>query len=539
MSTRELRRRELLLAGTAVAAAAGFGPAFWRTATANGALAKTGVGPYGPLGAPDANGIRLPKGFRSRLIARGGDLVPGTGYRLPVFPDGASTFPTPDGGWIHVVNSEFPLVGGASGIRYAKDGRVVDAYGILAGTSLNCAGGATPWGTWLSCEETDGGRVWECDPTGRTPPVVRPAMGVFKHEAACVDPVHEHVYLTEDLGDGCLYRFTPLNYPDLHAGNMAVAVVAADGKVQWAPLPDPAAQSGPTRKQVAGATRFKRAEGIWYDAGTVYVATTSDETIHAYRTDEQRIEVIYRQADTPSSPLQGVDNLTVSRSGDVFVCEDSYDDDPDAMDVCMITREGEVARFCKLTGAQHFSPDSEVTGVCFSPDGSRMYFGSQRAWGSGAVYEVTGPFRTTRPPALGTPPPVDPALLGLTATARIRSETLLKSGLRVRLTSAGAIDATTRLKARVRRGGRVRTVTLARHDRRLTGGTQAIRLRVRASASRATLRALRSPLRATLEVTVRGAGGTPAVRRRTVRVAAPARSRRAGRRGAIRRVAGR
>lgn len=521
--TTTLRRREALLAAGAATLAAGFGSAFWRSATATAASAQTGAGPYGPLLAPDANGVRLPKGFRSRVVARSLQPVPGTGYVLPLFPDGSATFPTPDGGWIQVVNSEVPLIGGASAIRYAKDGRIVDAYGILTGTSTNCAGGPTPWGTWLSCEEVDEGRVWECDPTGRTQPVVRPAMGVFKHEAACVDPVHEHVYLTEDRGDGCLYRFVPDHYPDLSQGRLEVATVTGtggEGSVSWTPLPDPAARGRATRDQVAGATRFERAEGIWFDAGTVYVATTGDETIHALDTTTQRISILYRRADAPGSPLQGVDNVTVSRSGDVYVCEDSYDNDPDAMDVCLITPEGEVARFCKLTGREHFLPselESEITGVAFSPDGSRMYFGSQRAGGVGAVYEISGPFRTARPTG-GGPAPVDPALLGLTAASAISSTALLQDGLRVRLTAAGPVAVTAVLKARVRRNGRLRTVTVARQDRQLAAGATSLRLRPRNGTTRAAVRAVRGATAATLEVAVRQADGSRAVRRRSVRI---------------------
>src|SRR5690606_16505945 len=83
---------------------------------------------------------------------------------------------------------DVPLTGGAGAIRFAADGSIVDAYGILDGTLSNCAGGLTPWGTWLSCEEwedTEGyaaGRVWECDPFGVEDAVARPALGICKHE---------------------------------------------------------------------------------------------------------------------------------------------------------------------------------------------------------------------------------------------------------------------------------------------------------------------------------------------------------------------
>jgi secreted PhoX family phosphatase len=529
-------RRRLLQGAAAAALAAGFGPAFWRTQTAAAAVAKTTVGPYGALGAPDANGLRLPKGFSSRVVARAGVPIGGTLYALPIFPDGSATFPTSDGGWIQVINSEVPAAGGASAIRYAKDGKITDAYRILANTSTNCAGGPTPWGTWLSCEETDGGRVWECDPTGKTPAVVHPAMGVFKHEAACVDPTGERLYLTEDLSDGCFYRFTPKDYPSLAAGLLEVAVVAADGAVTWAAVPDPSAASKPTREQVPGAARFKRAEGIWFDDGSVYFATTGDETIRALRIAAQRIETVYAAKDVPGTPLQGVDNITVSRSGDLFVCEDSYDNDPDAMDICMITREGEVARFAKFTGAEHFLPseaESEITGVTFSPDGSRMYAASQRAGGLGAVYEITGPFRTDRPATVVAPPTKD-VVLGLTARSAITAGGLLDGGLRVALTTDRAVQVRVRLRAKVRRGGRLRTVTLGATDAKLAAGARKVRVKVRSKATRGVVRGLSSPVRATLEVSVRGGTGAATTRRRAVRITATRRTTPARRRATTR-----
>src|SRR5262245_9212471 len=166
-------------------------------------------GPYGPLGLPDINGVRLPAGFTSRLIATTGQLVPGTSYTWHLAPDGGATFAT-GGGWIYVSNSEANgNTGGVSAIWFDASGQIVDAYRILADTKWNCAGGATPWGTWLSCEEYRGGLVWECDPAGPGQGIARPALGKFVHEAAAVDPVTGYVYLTEDEDRGRFYRFCP------------------------------------------------------------------------------------------------------------------------------------------------------------------------------------------------------------------------------------------------------------------------------------------------------------------------------------------
>src|SRR5690606_18079889 len=101
----------------------------------------------GPLLDPDENGIRLPAGVTSRRIATSGELVPGTDFEWPIYPDGAATFLTADAGWILVVNSEHlrPRSGGASAIRFDRDGNITSAYRVLEGTFMNCAGGPTPW----------------------------------------------------------------------------------------------------------------------------------------------------------------------------------------------------------------------------------------------------------------------------------------------------------------------------------------------------------------------------------------------------------
>src|SRR2546429_3284422 len=108
------------------------------------AVASTRRGaPYGPLKPADANGVMLPRGFASRVVARAGQLVPHTSYRWPRYPDGSATFPTRDGGWILACNSEDdrPGRGGVSAIRFSHAGRVRSAYRVLEHTVDNCSGG--------------------------------------------------------------------------------------------------------------------------------------------------------------------------------------------------------------------------------------------------------------------------------------------------------------------------------------------------------------------------------------------------------------
>jgi secreted PhoX family phosphatase len=285
-------------------------------------------------------------------------------------------------------------VGGASAIRFDAAGRTHSAYRILDGTTQNCSGGGTPWGTWLSCEEVMGGLVWECDPAGKRRALSRPAMGTFKHEAAAVDPRGKRVYLTEDLMDGGVYRFTPTRWHDLSEGLLEIATVGAGGAVTWSEVPDPAARRASTRDQVRGSTRFARAEGIWHDDGVVYISTTGDHRVHAYHIERKRIEVIYDGLGDGPTPLLRVDQLTANHAGEVFVCEDIATEE---IDIGLIDRAGRVSKFLSVTGPIHAG--SELTGVTFDPSGSRMYFSSQRAYGNGAtpgpgaIYEVSGPFR--------------------------------------------------------------------------------------------------------------------------------------------------
>lgn len=402
------------------------------------AAQPAGASPYGSIEGkePDANGVILPDGFSSRIVAVGGEPVADTGYEWPVFPDGAATFDDGEGGWYHACNSEVRVagLGGVSAVHYDADGVVLDAYRILDGSIANCAGGPTPWGTWLSCEEDfdEQGLVWECDPTGEADAVAHPAMGRWAHEAVAVDPEQKQLYLTQDHPEGLLYRYTPTDYPDLAAGVLEAAQVADDGFVTWVEVLDPSGSTTPTREQVPAATVFPGGEGIWYHDGTVFFTTKGDNAVHSVDVRAQTYAEIYRadpaDVEAETSTLFGVDNITVDAgSGDLLVAEDGG-----RMRVVIITPEGEVAPFLQVIGHS----GSEITGPVFNPRRDRLYFSSQRgpslkAVGAivpeidsedlkaGVTFEVTGPFRgIVQDPPAETTVPAPTTTLGKAAAAQ-------------------------------------------------------------------------------------------------------------------------
>jgi len=346
----------------------------------------------GELLPPDQNGVRLPAGFTSRIVARSGQTL--FGYRWHAAPDGGVVFAAADGGWIYVSNNELDnKAGGVGALRFNAQGEIVDAYSILSHTSRNCAGGHTPWQTWLSCEEIDKGRVWECDPFGQKAARVRNSLGLFKHEAVAVDTGNKQLYLTEDEPDGCLYRYTArtfdaLGNPDLDDGFLEVAEVVEGriGTVRWHTLPDPLATTIPTRKQVTQCTQFKGGEGIWFHQGITYLTTKGDNRVWAYDVQQHRLTIVYNAALYQRPVLTGVDNITVNATGELLLAEDGGD-----MQIVVLTA-GKVFPLLQVVGHDR----SEIAGPAFSPDGSRLYFSSQRGKTGnsedGMTFEITGPF---------------------------------------------------------------------------------------------------------------------------------------------------
>jgi secreted PhoX family phosphatase len=220
-------------------------------------------------------------------------------------------------------------------------------------------------------------------------PIVRPALGVFKHEAVTIDPDRGLAFLTEDENDGRFYRFTPAvrtaeGWPDLNAGTLAVAVVDGSGAVTWRDLPDPQfTGETPTRAQIPESTAFDGGEGIWYHEGVVYFSSKGDNHIRALDVETNMMTVLYDGDSMAMPPIRGVDNLTVSASGDVLVAEDGG-----SMQIVAILPDGETRPLVQVVGHDR----SEITGPAFDPSGTRLYFSSQRGPDMGTTYEVTGPF---------------------------------------------------------------------------------------------------------------------------------------------------
>ncbi len=348
------------------------------------------VAGFGPLQAPDENGIMLPPGFRSRIVARSSERpVASSDYIWHARPDGGACFATDDGGWVYVSNSEVSQhQGGVGALRFNANGRVVDAYSILDNTNVNCAGGATPWGTWLSCEEFDGGRVYECDPFGQSAAQVRPRLGTFSHEAAAVDLRNNCIYLTEDVRDGGFYRFRSLRgLPDLEEGILEIAerVAGADGDVlRWHEVPDPTAELIPTRNQVATRASFSGGEGVAVHDGKVYFVTKGDNRIWCYEIDSQRIDILYDAETDPNPILTGVDNVVITPRGDVLVAEDGGN-----MQIVALTPDQRLLPLLQIVGQD----ESEICGPAFDPSFQRLYFSSQNGetgrGEDGITYEIS------------------------------------------------------------------------------------------------------------------------------------------------------
>ena len=429
------RRQFLRATGSAFAALAASG-------CATGELAGIrAAGSYGPL-MPDAAGlIDLPAGFTYRVISKLGDPM-ADGGTVPDRADGMGCFDLGGGKLALVRNHELQPQhdgGGASGVAYDTVARsliplpggtttlVLDAgtlaverqFRSLSGTIRNCAGGITPWGSWLTCEEdvsSPSGRInkehgWvfevPASATGPVDPVPLKALGRFNHEAACVDPATGVVYETEDREDSLLYRFIPVEPGKLAAGGKLQAL-AIDGMpdtrnwdapafaprswqaARWIDLDDVESPEDDLRKRgaAAGATLFARGEGIWMGDGELYFCCTSGGAAklgQIFRLRPQqgapdRLQLFFES--TSIEQFNYGDNLVVAPNGHLVVCEDAYTDEVTNY-LRGITPDG-AAYPLALLHAQ-----TEWAGACFSPDGRTLFV---NVYSPAKTVAITGPW---------------------------------------------------------------------------------------------------------------------------------------------------
>jgi secreted PhoX family phosphatase len=449
------RRRFLTLAGTTAAGVTMVSPLEALYARVANGQGVRGVG-YGPLSpqmptnASDLRGVvvggidlgstpilQLPNGFNYTAISITGQPMD-DGNPVPGSHDGMAAFPGPNNTTILVRNHELNL-GSPQSVRVSKlydqvgggtttlvvgaNRQVLRQFGSLGGTVRNCAGGPTPWGSWVSCEEnldlpgTRGatkkhGYNFEVPVTvdmAVADPVPLVAMGRFNHEAVAVDPATGWVYQTEDERNSCFYRFRPNQPGNLRSGGTLEALVVqgapADTRkgylgfknvplsTSWVTIDnvDPAtndpASSVRAQAQAKGAAIFARGEGAWYGNGVIYFNCTNGGDagfgqVFAYNPRNEKLVL------GVESPGQGVldfpDNITVAPFGHLFLCEDG---DGDSY-VVGVNRAGELYQFAKNN-----INDSEYAGACFSPDGQTLFVNIQTP---GITLAIWGPWAASR-----------------------------------------------------------------------------------------------------------------------------------------------
>jgi secreted PhoX family phosphatase len=448
---RGMSRREFLAAG----AGAGFGAALAGLSARNAMAvpsrdrrqAGKGEGGYGPL-RPAGPELALPAGFTYRMFGVEGTIM-SDGNPTPKAHDGMASFPLTNGNVRLIRNHEdrdnalnstvkgdpstaYDSRGGGSTtsleVRPDGDRDLVKDFISLNGTIVNCAGGPTPWGSWITCEETTAGETqgWEKDhgynfevPAEANDEVeAEPlkAMGRFVHEAVAVDPRTGIVYETEDRGTAGFYRFIPSTAGDLTEGRLQMLAIknrlnynTTSGQRVGKPLPvtwvdierpdPPEAETDPLavfkQGQADGGAIFSRLEGAWYGDGSIFFHATDGGDAELGQVWEYRPrgrsggQLILLFESLSPEMLDGPDNVTVSPRGGIAICEDGDGE----QFIRGLTPEGEIFDF-----ARNLANDREFAGANFSPDGETLFVniqGDTRSGGPGNLgmtFAIWGPW---------------------------------------------------------------------------------------------------------------------------------------------------
>lgn len=412
------RRKFLTLAGAGVASfsLASLLKNYYARASTGQSIFSQGFGNL----VPDPNGILdLPKGFRYGIVSQTGNRM-SDGNLVPTCHDGMAAFMGKNGTTILIRNHELspgqapsvmaaksqkydPLSdGGTTTLIIDRDRKLLKEFVSLAGTNRNCAGGITPWNSWISCEEdvSTPENFYERDPRmvslkhgynfevfafnkiANPKPLI--AMGRFRHEAIAVDPKTGYIYQTEDRVDSSFYRFRPHKFGDLQTGGILEALVVKDmpkidtgidfpiskpKKVEWIPIEevDPEDDTLRYEAQEKDAAIFRRGEGICLANGEFYFTCTNGGNVERgqifrYNPVNETVELFVESSGV--EVLDYPDNLVLSPFGHLIVCEDGESE----QFLVGINQKGECYHF-----ARNALNTSEFAGVCFSPDSQTMF----------------------------------------------------------------------------------------------------------------------------------------------------------------------